>query len=57
MKTWYSGYLSNVCMDRSFWYISQNLARIDIAGEFKLVRLLPLFIYDNIKPRQELTGV
>lgn len=44
-------------MDRSFWYISQNLARIDIAGEFKLVRLLPLFIYDNIKPRQELTGV
>ena len=41
----------------SFWYISQNLARIDIAREFKLVRLLPLFIYDSIKPRQELTGV
>ena len=57
MKTWYLGYLSNVCIDRSVWYICQILVRIDIAGELKLVRLLPLFIYDSVKPRRELTGV
>ena len=45
MKPWYLGYLSNVCIDPSFWYMCQNLARIDIVGELKLVRLLPLLFY------------
>ena len=45
MKPWYLGYLSNVCIDPSIWYVCQNLARIDIVGELKLVRLLPLLFY------------